>query len=341
MLTLTELAAFTGAQFVGDPTYTITGVNTLDEALPSDLSFLANPRYEEAMKRSKAGVVCIAPGVPLLEGRNFLISEQPSHTFQKIVEHLLAAALPKPIAPGIHSTAIIHPTARIGKGVSIAPYVVIEEGAAIGDGTIISSHCHIGRDVELGTQCHIHPSCVIRERCKLGDRVILQPGVVIGSCGFGYLTNAAGVHVKLEQLGNVILENDVEIGANSTIDRARFQTTRVRKGTKIDNLVQIGHNVEVGEKNLIAAQTGVAGSAKTGAYVMLGGQCGILGHISLEDGVMVATRGGVSKSLKKGAYRGSPAIPIADYNRQEVYIRRLEQYAKRLEALEKQLKEKE
>ena len=337
MRTLAELAALTGAQFVGDPAYAITGVNTLDEAVASDVSFLANPRYEEAMRRSAAGVVCVAPNVVLPEGRNFLISPQPSHTFQQIVEHLLAHALPKPAKIGIHPTAIIDPTAKIGKNVSIGPYVVIEESSVVGDGCVIDSHCHIGCNVELGQECHLYPSCVVRERCKLGNRVILQPGVVIGSCGFGYLTNAVGVHVKLEQLGIVVLEDDVEIGANSTIDRARFQTTRVRKGTKIDNLVQIGHNVEIGEKNLIAAQTGVAGSAKTGAYVMLGGQVGVLGHITLENEVMVATRGGVSKSLKKGTYRGSPAIPISEYNRQEVYIRRLEQYAKRLEALEKKV----
>jgi UDP-3-O-[3-hydroxymyristoyl] glucosamine N-acyltransferase len=182
---------------------------------------------------------------------------------------------------------------------------------------------------------------VIRERCRLGNRVILQSGAIIGSCGFGYITDKNGCHQKLEQVGIVILEDDVEIGANTTIDRARFKATVVRKGTKIDNLVQIAHNVEVGEHNIIAAQTGIAGSAQTGHHVMLGGQVGVLGHVELEPGTMVATRGGVSKSLKSGKYRGSPAIPIVEFNRQEVHIRRLKEYVDRIKHLEEKVSELE
>jgi UDP-3-O-[3-hydroxymyristoyl] glucosamine N-acyltransferase len=182
--------------------------------------------------------------------------------------------------------------------------------------------------------CRIDPSCVIRERCRLGNRVILQSGAIIGSCGFGYITDKEGAHLKLEQIGSVFLEDDVEIGANTTIDRSRFKVTIVRKGTKIDNLVQIAHNVEVGPYNLIAAQTGIAGSAKTGRHVLLGGQVGVLGHVELESGTMIATRGGVSKSLRAGKYRGSPAIPVIEYNRQEVHIRRLKEYVERIKLLE-------
>ncbi len=333
--TLAELGAHCGAQLIGDPNVKITGVNTLEEATPSDASFLANPRYNEAMKKSQAGVICVTPQTPLTEGKNYLLSNDPSRSFQQIIELLLPSKSSG--FSGIHPTAIIHLTAQIGPHVTIGPYSVIDRDTKIGANTYIGPHVSIGFEVEIGTDCHIHPHCTIRERCCLGDRVILQPGAVIGSCGFGYTPDAFGQHIKLEQRGIVILENDVEIGANTTIDRSRFKETRIRKGTKIDNLVQIAHNVEIGENNLIAAQTGIAGSTKTGKYVMLGGQVGIVGHVDLEDQVMVATRGGVSKSLKRGKYRGSPAIPITEYHRQEVHVRKLEEYVERLKALEKKL----
>lgn len=334
--TLKELAERASATLIGDPSKCISGVDTLDEASENDASFLANPRYREAMKSSKAGVICIDPETPPQEGGNFLVSKDPSRTFQIIAELLSMAQEPTAFT-GIHPTAVIDPSALIGKGASIGPYAVIDRKAVIGDGTSIGAHTFIGAAVEIGRDCHIFPSCTVREGCQLGNRVILQSGCVIGSCGFGYTTDAQGCHRKLEQLGIVVLEDDVEIGANSTIDRARFKKTIIRQGAKIDNLVQIAHNVEIGAHNILAAQTGVAGSAKTGHHVMMGGQVGVLGHVFVEDFTMIATRGGVSKSLKTGKYRGSPAIPIAEYNRQEVYVRRLEEYVERIKALEKKL----
>ena len=333
--TLAELSATLGAQLIGDPTLRISGVNTLEDATSSDASFLANPRYNEAMKQSAAGVICITPQTPLPEGKNFLISPDPSRTFQLIVELLLPSTTTGFTA--IHPTAVIHPTAIIHPTAQIGPYAVIDRDVKIGPHTHIGPHVSISFEVTIGESCHIYPHSTIRERCLLGNRVILQPGAVIGSCGFGYTPDKLGRHIKLEQLGIVILEDDVEIGANTTIDRSRFKATIIRKGTKIDNLVQIAHNVEIGENNIIAAQTGIAGSVKTGKYVMLGGQVGIVGHVELDDLVMVATRGGVSKSLKAGKYRGSPAMPIAEYHRQEVHVRKLEEYVQRLKALEKKL----
>jgi UDP-3-O-[3-hydroxymyristoyl] glucosamine N-acyltransferase len=333
--TLAELGAHCGAQkLVGDLNYAITGVNTLEEASASDASFLANPRYAEAMKKSQAGVICVDPTAELVPGKNYLISTDPGRAFQTIAELFFSPGASG--FSGIHPTAIIHHTAQIDPGVTIGPYTVIDRNVHIGANTQIGPHVTISYDVVIGTHCTIHPHVTIRERSILHNRVILQPGVVIGSCGFGYTTDK-GRHLKLEQLGNVILEDDVEIGANTIIDRARFKSTIIRKGTKIDNLVQIAHNVEIGEHNLIAAQTGVAGSAKTGKYVMLGGQVGIVGHVELGDQVLIATRGGVSKSLKAGKYRGSPAIPINEYHRQEVHVRKLEEYIDRLKELEKKL----
>ncbi len=333
--TLAHLAEAASARLIGNSDYSISGVNTLEEAAPEDASFLANPRYAQAMKGSAAGVICIDAQTPLIEGRNYLVSENPSRTFQIITELLLTAS-PSGFA-GIHPTAVIHETAIIAHDATIAPYAVVDRGARIGEGTYIGPHVSIGSDVEIGSRCTLHPHSVVRERCRLGNRVILQPGAVIGSCGFGYTLDAKGAYQKLEQLGIVILEDDVEIGSHTAIDRSRFKATIIRRGSKIDNLCQIAHNVEIGEHNAIAAQTGIAGSSKTGKYVMLGGQVGIVGHVVLDDEVMVATRGGVSKSLKKGKYRGSPAIPILEYHRQEVFVRKLEEYVERIKDLEQKV----
>ncbi|HSX37650.1 MAG TPA: UDP-3-O-(3-hydroxymyristoyl)glucosamine N-acyltransferase [Chlamydiales bacterium] len=335
MITLAELAEAVAAQLIGDPNEVISGVNTLDEATQKDASFLANPRYAHLMKQSAAGVICVETGTQLSEGKNYLVSCDPSLTFQKIAQLLL------PIGQsgfrGIHPTAIIHASVQIGNEVSIGPYAVIDRDSIIGHGTVIGPHVSIGFEVHIGNECYLHPGSIIRERCKLGNRVIVQPGAIIGSCGFGFVADAKGRYQKLEQIGIVILEDDVEIGANTTIDRSRFKATIIRRGSKIDNLCQIAHNVEIGEDNVIAAQTGIAGSSKTGKHVMLGGQVGVVGHVELADEVMVASRGGISKSLKKGKYRGSPAIPIQEYHRQEVYIRKLEEYFERLKDLEKKI----
>jgi UDP-3-O-[3-hydroxymyristoyl] glucosamine N-acyltransferase len=336
-LTLANLAELTSAKLVGNPDTLITGVNTLEDATTTDLSFLANPKYTEAMKQSKAGAICAINAI--IDGRNYLLSENPSRTFQMIAELLLSSSQ-KTGFSGIHPTAVIHPTAKVHPTANVGPFAVIDQDVEIGSDTTISHHVSIGFGVKIGNECFIHPTAVVRERCILKNRVVLQPGAIIGSCGFGYTLDHKGTYQKLEQLGNVIIEDDVEIGANTTIDRSRFKSTIIHRGSKIDNLCQIAHNVEIGEDNVIAAQTGIAGSSKTGNHVMLGGQVGIVGHVTLDDKVMVATRGGVSKSLKSGAYRGSPAIPIQDYNRQEVFIRRIEGLSNRLKKLEELHKEK-
>lgn len=335
--TLAELAERTGALPQGDLHYIVTGVNDLESATAQDLSFLSNPRYMSAMRSSSAGIICAAPDPTLPSTKNFLISENPSHTFQIVVE----AFYPKERQSGfqgIHETAVIHPHALIGKDVQIGPYAVIDEGAKIGERTFIGASVYVGKDSLIGEDCLLYPRSVVRERCLLGNRVILQPGAVIGSCGFGYITDQKGNHVKLEQLGDVVIEDDVEIGANTTIDRARFKTTKISKGSKIDNLVQIAHNVEIGPYNLIASQTGIAGSAKTGKYVFMGGQAGVVGHLEIADGTMIATRGGVSKTLKSaGKYAGGPVMPLSDYNRQQVYLRKIHEYVEKIEELEKRV----
>jgi UDP-3-O-[3-hydroxymyristoyl] glucosamine N-acyltransferase len=338
--TLAELKELTKSTLIGDPSYIITGVDALDSACPEDASFLANPRYRSKLVETKAGVVCIDRQTPPEEGKNYLLSDDPSRAFQIIMEALLISAHNTSGFTGIHPTAVIHPTARIGKEVQIGPYVVIDQGAVIGDHTKLGSFVSIGPGTTVGTHCHFHPHATVREKCTVGNRVILQPGAVIGSCGFGFTTDAQGRHTKLEQLGNVVLEDDVEVGANTTIDRARFKTTRIGRGTKIDNLVQIGHNVDIGQDNIIVSQTGIAGSVKTGKNNVFGGQAGVVGHLEIADYVMVATRGGVSKSIKEpGKYAGGPVMSLSDYNRQQVHLRKITDYVKQIDALEKRLKD--
>jgi UDP-3-O-[3-hydroxymyristoyl] glucosamine N-acyltransferase len=340
--TLSELAKLTQSTLIGDPEFTITGVDALDSACPEDASFLANPKYRSLLKETKAGVICIDRQTPPEENKNFLVSDDPSRAFQTILEALLVTPYNSTGFEGVHPTAVVHPTAFLAKDVQIGPYAVIDQGASIGDETKIGAHAAIGPGVTIGRQCHLHPHVTIREKCRIGNRVILQPGAVIGSCGFGFTTDSKGRHTKLEQLGIVIIEDDVEIGANTTIDRARFKSTRIRRGSKIDNLVQIGHNVDLGEDNIIVSQTGIAGSVKTGKNVVFGGQAGVVGHLEIADYVMVATRGGVSKSITKpGKYAGGPVMNLADYNRQQVHLRKITDYVKQIEALEKKLKELE
>lgn len=339
--TLAELAKLTDSTLVGNPDHCITGIDALDSAHSEDASFLANPRYRPLLKETKAGVICINRQTQTEEGKNFLLCDDPSLAFQTIVEALLASSNSTGFT-GIHPSAVIHPTAKIGKDVHIGPQAVIDQGAEIGDHTKICAFVSIGPGVKVGTHCYFHPHVTIREKCHIGNRVILQPGAVIGSCGFGFTTDAKGQHTKLEQLGNVVIEDDVEVGANTTIDRARFKITRISRGTKIDNLVQIGHNVDVGPNNIIVSQTGIAGSVKTGKNVVFGGQAGVVGHLEIADFVMVATRGGVSKSIKEpGKYAGGPVMSLTEYNRQQVHLRKITEYVKQIDVLEKRLKELE
>ncbi|MBN1915170.1 MAG: UDP-3-O-(3-hydroxymyristoyl)glucosamine N-acyltransferase [Parachlamydiales bacterium] len=332
-----ELATLTKSTVVGDEHLMITGVNTLEEAHSGDASFLYNERYIDALKNTAAGVVCIDKKTMPLPGRNYLVCDQPSWAFQKIALLFLPSEGYSSFK-GIHQTAFIHPTAKIEEDVTIAPYAVIDKDVFIQRGTYIGSFVFVGLSSVIGKECIVHPGAIIREKCILGDRVILQPGAVIGSCGFGFVSDEKHQFIKIEQLGNVIIEDDVEIGANTTIDRSRFQSTKIKKGSKIDNLVQIAHNVQIGSHCGIAAQTGIAGSTQIGNHVLMGGQVGIVGHVKVADGVLIATRGGVSKSLTtSGKYRGSPATDLDTYQRREIHLRRIENYAQRIQELEKKI----
>ena len=339
--TLQEIAELTESTLVGNPNHLINDVDSLENAGSEDASFLANPRYRTSVSQSKAGVICIESTFPVEEGKNFLLSDNPSITFQKIVKILLLPQINSGFK-GIHPSVIIHESAEIGQNVQIGPSVVIDKNTKIGNGCIIYPFTFIGPNSCLGEDCVIYSHVTIREKTILGNRVILQPEVVIGSCGFGYTTDQNGQHYKLEQLGSVIIEDDVEIGANTTIDRARFKVTRIGKGTKIDNLVQIAHNVSLGPDNIVVSQTGIAGSVKTGKSVMFGGQVGVVGHVEIASNVMIATRGGVSKSIDKpGKYGGSPVIPLPKHNREQARVRNIPKYLAQIEELTKRIEELE
>lgn len=342
-ITIAELAKLTGSTIVGDSTHIIHGVADLESATPEDAAFFANLRYEKHLRESIAGVVFVDPSVPLLPNRNYLLTKSPSDTFQQVIEFFFENADQLTDFIEVHPTVVIHPTCKIGQNVTIGPHAVLDAHVSIGDNTSIGAGCYIGPHSVIGANTLLHPRVTIRERCSIGNRVILQPGVVIGSCGYGYTQNAKGQHTKLKQLGDVIVEDDVEIGANSTVDRARFKTTRIGRGTKIDNLVQIGHGVEIGECNLIIAQTGIAGSTKTGKYVIIAGQVAIAGHINIADHVVIAGRSGVTKSLTEAGkkYGGIPAVPLNEHNRTNVHIKHLSKYVEQLKDIEKRLQKLE
>lgn len=337
-LTLEEIARETGSLLKGDPGHVIKNVADLETANSSDASFLANPKYEKAMHTSKAGVIFIDSKTPLIDGKNYLISESPSRSFQTLIEIFYGKEPNLTGFKGIHPTAVIHETAKLDPSVQVGPYAVIDAEVIIGKGTFIGSGCYIGPQTLIGEDCIIHPHVTIREQNQIGNRVVLQPGAVIGSCGFGFTTDKFGNHTKLNQVGNVTIEDDVEIGSNTTIDRSRFKTTKIGRGTKIDNLVQIAHGVLLGEHNLIIAQAGIAGSAVTGKYVVIAGQSAINGHIKICDQVMIAAKSGVSKSITQpGKYGGIPVLPLDEYNRNTVYLRNIERFVKELKALKSNL----
>lgn len=347
-LTTAKIAEITEGQLVGDPAIIISGVADLETATNNEASFFDVPlhggsRYEKAMKQSQAGVIFVTPEAVQDDDRTYITAGKPSKAFQKLVEFFYTTRkMSSGFGPGIHSSAVVHPEATLGNNVTVLPQAVIDTGVVIGDDTTIEAGCYIGPNVVIGKNCHLHARVVVRENCILGNNVIIQPGAVIGSCGFGYLTDERGQHTKLTQLGNVYIEDDVEIGANTTIDRARFQTTRIGQGTKIDNLVQIAHGVTIGRHCFVVSQTGIAGSAAIGNHVVLAGQSAVVGHLKVVDGTILAARGAITKTITKpGPYGGAPAVPMKNYHRQEAHIRKLDSYVVKIKNLEERIKKLE
>lgn len=299
----------------------ITGAEGLTEATASDISFLGNPKYADLVAQSKAGLVLMPENAPDT-GRPVILVKNPQLSFAQIltvIDKERSATLPG----GIHPTAVVMPGARVGAGVAIGPNAVIDENAVIGDRTRIGALAYVGSGTVVGADCIIYAHVTLRERVHLGDRVIVHPGTVIGSDGFGFVAAGSGIF-KIPQIGTVIIDDDVEVGANVTIDRATTGATRIGTGTKIDNLVQIAHNVQIGACCMIVAQVGISGSTKLGNGVVMAGQCGTAGHLSIGDRAVVAGRAGVTTDIPAGqTYSGFPARPHREELKNQALVKKL------------------
>lgn len=339
-LTVSELAALAGGHLLaGDGGALLGGFNSLAEAGPGDLSFFGNEKYLPALRQTRATAVLVPAAVPpgfaeMIQGPALIAVANPSHAFAQVMEK---ATPPAPaFQPGFHPTAVVDPSAACDPHhVCLGPHTVVEAGAAIGAGTTIGAGGFVGRGARIGQNTFLHPRVSILDHCVVGDRVILHSGVVIGSDGFGF-EHIGGRREKIAQTGLVQIDDDVEIGANTCVDRARFGKTCIGAGTKIDNLVQIAHNVVIGKNCVIAAQTGVAGSTRLHDGVILAAQVGVAGHLELHSGVIVTAQSGTSKSLTEpGPYMGFHAEPLRKMLRILAGLHQLPEIIRRVRELEK------
>ena len=338
VLTLPELAQWVDGDIVrGGHHVSVTGMAALDLAGPGDVSFLGNEKYHGQFALTQAAAVIVPRGVTDGPEATALIAvDNPTLAFSVVVRHFAAAS--RRFAPGIHPMACVDPTVTLDPAqVCVQAGAVIMAGAAVGDGSTIGPNSVIGEDARIGRDCHIMANATVRERCVLGDRVILQPGAVIGADGYGYEL-VGGRQVKIDQVGIVEIGADVEVGANATIDRARFGKTVIGEGTKIDNLVQIGHNCVIGKHCLIVAFVGISGSTRLGNYVTMAGQAATVGHVTIGDHATLTGRAGVTRDLDGGqVYSGRPAKPFREDMKLRAQVSRLPKLVERVKALEQAL----
>jgi len=335
-ITVEQVAALVGGQVEGaHGSALITGVASIADATEGSLTFFGNPRYIAALKSTRATAALVpldfSEEIPAIA----IKVENPSLAFAQLLEK--TAPPPVVYQSGIHPTAVVGENVTFGDNVSVQPYAVIEKGVKIGAGSVIGAHVFIGQDSTLGTNCTIYPNVTIRERALISNRVIIHSGTVIGGDGFGYeLQN--GRYVKIPQIGIVQIDDDVEIGSNVTIDRARFGRTWIQEGTKIDNLVMIAHNVTVGKHSILVSQVGISGSTRLGNYVTLAGQVGLVGHIEIADQVIIGAKSGVNKSILSGGfYSGIPAATGREFKERVAYINRLKKLFERVKRIEQLL----
>jgi UDP-3-O-[3-hydroxymyristoyl] glucosamine N-acyltransferase len=332
--TLQELAGMSGGELQGDPKQTISGAASLAEATAGEISFFNNPRYATQLRKTRASALFVPTDFSEQTTAARIRVSNPAKAFEQVV--LKFAPKPIAFAPGVHPSAVVDPAAKIGNRVSIQPLAVIEPGVDIGHNSIIGAGCYVGHETVIGPDCVIYPNVTIRERTRIGARVVIHSGVVIGADGFGF-EPAHGRYEKVPQLGIVQIDDDVEIGANTTIDRARFGRTWIQEGVKIDNLVQVAHNVIIGKNTVLAAQTGISGSTRIGEGVIMGGQVGIVGHIEIGDGTIVGAQAGVTRSISGGAWWSTPVVPLAQAKQQTAWVHRLGKLMARVKEIEKKL----
>lgn len=332
-ITLQEIASYLGGTVVGDPEAVVHGIGSLDDAVEGEITFLANPKYAAKVAVTRASAVIAAPGTDR-HGKNLVETGNPQLAFAKLLTLFTRKEAPP---GGVMAGAHLNPAATIGEDVTIYPGVYVGEGVTIGARVVIHPGVVLYAGVSIGDDVTLHANVSIRERCKIGNRVIVHNGTVIGSDGFGYVPDGKK-HFKIPQIGSVIVEDDVEIGANVTIDRGALAQTIIRRGTKIDNLVQIAHNCIIGEDCIIVAQVGIAGSAELGNHVIVGGQTGIVGHIKICDNVMIGGHTGVTNNVKEpGVYSGIPAMPHKDWLKATMTFPRLPEMRKSINELGKRV----
>lgn len=329
---LRELAVTLNGELKGKPDLDISGAAGIFDAKKGDVTFLSDKKLKQDCADSKASCVIVRDFIPELDKPQIKVNN-PLYAFAKALEVFYVEPYK---TAGISKEAFVSKKTKIGADVTIHPLSYISDNADIGDNTVIFPGVFIGNETVIGSECILYPNVTVREKVRIGNRVIIHSGTVIGSDGFGYVLEG-GKHYKIPQVGGVIIGDDVEIGANVTIDRATTGNTVIGAGTKIDNLVQVAHNVRIGENSIIVAQTGIAGSTNIGSYVVLGGQVGIADHASIEDGCMVGSQSGVFGTLQKGVYSGSPAIPHRDWLRSTSIFARLPELMKKIRELEDRL----
>ena len=336
-MTLKDIADRLGGQVLaGSPDLEISGVSGVELAAATELSFFESPKYRKAALRTSAAALLVRDSREGYGGAQIRVSH-PYLQFLAVVKIFHPVERP---APGIHETVVIDPTARLHAEVSVGPWTCIEAGVTIGKGTVIGPNVFLGRGVSLGQDCWLHPNVVVRHECLIGDRVTLHAGTVVGADGFGYVRTPTS-HEKIPHVGRVRVEEDVEIGANSTIDRGTFGDTVIEQGAKLDNLVQVGHNVRVGARSILCAQVGVAGSSEVGADCVLAGQVGVADHVTIGDASIFTGQTGVARDVKSGAVMsGSPAIENRNWLRSSTIFMKLPELLSRVRKIEKMLKER-
>lgn len=337
---LSEIARELGGVLEGDGSIEITGVAGLGEAGPTEISFLANPKYAAMVAETEAAAVIVPSGWDREVVCALVRTENSDQACAQAAE-LFYEVPPAPV-PGVHPSAVVAESVKLGEGVSIGANCTIEEGVEIGAGTVISANCFIGFKTRIGSGCLIYPQVSTRELTEIGNRVIIHNGTVVGSDGFGYAVQDDGSRTKIPQIGRVVIEDDVEIGANVAIDRARFGKTRIGKGTKIDNLVQIAHNVVIGKHSVMCGQAGVSGSTTIGSRTIIAGQAGLAGHLNVGDQVIVGAQAGIMKDVSDHEFViGTPAMPHVQFKKSVANTLLLPKLKERIKKLEDRLEKLE
>ncbi|WP_417153905.1 UDP-3-O-(3-hydroxymyristoyl)glucosamine N-acyltransferase [Rikenella microfusus] len=335
------IAGYLGGAVEGNKEAAVSSVAKIEEAGAGDLVFLSNPKYEEHIYRTGATIAIVNRDFkaqhPLPEGLTLVRVDNAYKAFASLLDLYVAN---KPKKTGISPLAFVHPSATVGTDVYIGEYAVVGEGATVGDGTEIWPQVYVGDRVRVGAGAKLYPGVKVYEECVIGDRVTVHGGTVIGGDGFGFAPTEDGSFQKIPQIGNVVIEEDVEIGSNCSIDRATMGSTRIRRGAKLDNLIQVAHNVVIGESTVMAAQVGIAGSTKVGSHVMMGGQVGVVGHITIADGVKIGSQSGIPNNIPTPGVTvfGSPAYPGLEGHRIQASVKQLPELRKQVAELAKQLR---